>query len=334
MHKNKPKAVREMKILVVDDDPLFTELMRSELSQCGYHNVRIAFSGEEALKIVSEAAQPFDCFLLDINMPGMCGVELCTQLRRRPETQGIPIIMVTVLSEVENVDRAFAAGATDYLNKPLNRRELRGRLGMAEGMSKERAARMAMADHTGPEAQFDFEEPIRLETTQSYIDYMAMQNYALKLGAMRMFSRTVLGFRVVNAQEIFELQGGAVFQDAMSDVAEIIVEALGPVAKMLSYAGAGEFVALVQRYPGVNMAELADRLDLQIGALNQMYMGARELPVSLAIGAPVSKGLLSFQSPVDLMDEAIYVTDTPVATVGGLQRRDRRTEGRAANRAA
>ena len=84
--------------------------------------IRVARDGLEALSSV-QASTP-DIILLDIMMPRMSGYQVCEQLKKNPDTRDIPIIMVTALNEVGDVERAVDAGADDFLTKPVNRLEL------------------------------------------------------------------------------------------------------------------------------------------------------------------------------------------------------------------
>ncbi|SHI49961.1 Response regulator receiver domain-containing protein [Shimia gijangensis] len=121
-----------MKILIVDDEPDIQVLLTFFLEAMGHTQVVTASSAFEALKIVESSEIPFDMFMLDIQMPNMSGIELCQVLRAMPEYRFKPILMVTAMSDKKYVDTAFAAGATDYLNKPFDELELKHRLGLAE----------------------------------------------------------------------------------------------------------------------------------------------------------------------------------------------------------
>ena len=107
------------KILVVDDEPGVRGFLRDLLAEEGYEVV-LASDGEEALGL-AELENP-EVILLDINMPGIDGIEVCKRLKAREETRYIPIIIITALD-----DRGFLAyleGADDFINKPFNSMEL------------------------------------------------------------------------------------------------------------------------------------------------------------------------------------------------------------------
>jgi two-component system KDP operon response regulator KdpE len=110
------------RILVVDDDPQIRRVMRVTLTGQSYE-VDDAKSGDAALEKLRE--QRFDLVLLDMNMPGMSGLETCRAIRGQSE---IAIIMLTVRDSEEDKVAALDAGADDYVTKPYNAPELLARI--------------------------------------------------------------------------------------------------------------------------------------------------------------------------------------------------------------
>lgn len=113
-------------ILIVDDTPANLQLLVNLLAVQRYR-IRPVTSGEAALKAV--AVQAPDLVLLDINMPGMNGYEVCRRLKRDPETAHIPIIFISALTEVTEKVNAFSAGGVDYVTKPFQVEEILARVG-------------------------------------------------------------------------------------------------------------------------------------------------------------------------------------------------------------
>jgi two-component system, OmpR family, KDP operon response regulator KdpE len=110
------------KILIVDDAPQVRRVLRTALSAEGY-TIFEAATGEEALESIRSA--PPDAILLDVNMPGIGGLETCREIRR---TLDIPILMLTVRNAERDKVLALDAGADDYVVKPFGMQELLARI--------------------------------------------------------------------------------------------------------------------------------------------------------------------------------------------------------------
>ena len=105
------------RVLIVDDVPANLKLLDAKLT-AEYFGVLMASSGPEALEIAT-SQQP-DIILLDVMMPGMDGFEVCRRLKAAPETEHIPVIMVTALDQPKDRVPGLEAGADDFLTKPVN----------------------------------------------------------------------------------------------------------------------------------------------------------------------------------------------------------------------
>lgn len=111
-----------MKILVADDDRDLLELVAFSLMQSGFQALK-AQDGRAALQMFT--AESPDLLILDINMPGLSGFQVCEEVRR---TSRVPVMMLTVRGEEEDLVRALELGADDYLNKPFSPRTLLARV--------------------------------------------------------------------------------------------------------------------------------------------------------------------------------------------------------------
>jgi two-component system, OmpR family, KDP operon response regulator KdpE len=110
------------RILVVDDEPQITRVLRTSLSSQNY-DVRVANDGETALEIMKDWTP--DLVITDLSMPNMDGLELCRRLRASTQ---IPIIVLSVRGEERTKVQALDAGADDYVTKPFGIEELRARV--------------------------------------------------------------------------------------------------------------------------------------------------------------------------------------------------------------
>lgn len=112
-------------VLLVDDNEQNLELLAAYLEELG-GTIRTAADGMDALKAVA-AAKP-DIMLVDIMMPRMSGYQLCKRIKGDPATRHIPVVMVTALNEVSDVEHATECGADGFLSKPVNKADLLGRV--------------------------------------------------------------------------------------------------------------------------------------------------------------------------------------------------------------
>jgi CheY-like chemotaxis protein len=115
----------ESKILVVDDNEQNLELLVAYLETLGCPVVT-AVDGVDALEKV--AAEKPDLILLDIMMPRMSGFEVCRKIKSDPTTRDTPVIMVTALNELTDIERGVESGTDDFITKPVNRLELTTRV--------------------------------------------------------------------------------------------------------------------------------------------------------------------------------------------------------------
>jgi class 3 adenylate cyclase len=114
-----------VKLLVADDNRDNIDLVLDILSMTG-HDILTAFDGTTALDLAHSTLP--DLILLDVNMPGLSGFEVCERLKGDERTKRIPVIMLTALTDVDSRVKGLAVGADDYLTKPFSPRELLARV--------------------------------------------------------------------------------------------------------------------------------------------------------------------------------------------------------------
>ena len=108
-------------VLVADDDPIQREFASVYLSSPAAEVVTVE-DGAAALAAIRD--HKFDILLLDIDMPRLSGFEVLEALRADPATRDLPVIVITGREDIESIDRAYALGATSFVNKPVNWRLL------------------------------------------------------------------------------------------------------------------------------------------------------------------------------------------------------------------
>jgi diguanylate cyclase (GGDEF)-like protein/PAS domain S-box-containing protein len=103
-------------VLIIDDDPVFSLLASEALQQAGFAT-RIAGDAQQAMRSFEEFKP--DLTLLDVNLPGGNGFEICATLRTLASGRDVPIVMVTGHNDTDSIARAYDAGATDFIHKPV-----------------------------------------------------------------------------------------------------------------------------------------------------------------------------------------------------------------------
>lgn len=135
------EEIKDMLIYVADDDEINLKLVKTVLTQAGFTNMKLFFSGKTMMEDVTH--NPPDLLLLDIMMPGFSGYDVLEWIKQDPLLDYIPIIMITAASLDDNMEplaRSFELGAMDYISKPFSNLELVQRVKSALRMEKQRQA--------------------------------------------------------------------------------------------------------------------------------------------------------------------------------------------------
>ncbi len=149
------------RVLVIDDNPAIQKLVSVNLQARGYA-VTIADTGEDALRLFSPGE--YDLILLDLILPGLGGIEVCTQFRQQGD---VPIIVLSAREDEELKVRALDAGADDYVTKPFSHKEL-----LARVRAVMRRARPSGSDNLSEIRIKDF--TIDLQSRRAFVDGVDM----------------------------------------------------------------------------------------------------------------------------------------------------------------
>jgi diguanylate cyclase (GGDEF)-like protein len=130
-------------VLIVDDSSTTRHSLRALLEGKGYRDVLSVSSGEEALGLLGQGGAsangpPVDVIIMDVEMPGLDGIETCRRLKGTPHLRDLPVLIVTGNPQEETLAAAFAAGASDFLAKPVQVTELLARLRSALHLKRDR----------------------------------------------------------------------------------------------------------------------------------------------------------------------------------------------------
>jgi len=298
-----------MRILAVDDDPVFLMVLQQVLGSIGHRDLTFASSGSEAMELLRNPRNKFDCLLLDIEMPGMNGIELCRRVRAMASHQNLPVVMITAMKSIEFVEPAFRAGANDYVHKPIDELEMQTRLRMMGDLVEERRRRFSAEDRLStdfglPVLDISFDAPFRLTEAGSVIDWLALENYALTLGRLRLSGRNVIAFRVTNAQAIYASTDAIGYVDTMANVASVIDHVLRSGSHLIAFAGQGEFVAMISQRADLDPMLLQDEIEIAMERYALMHE-TLEIPLPrVQVGEPKRAGLFARTSVKQLFHEA------------------------------
>jgi len=306
-----------MRILAVDDDIVFREIMKAHLDRLGYRDVTFCASGEEALNTVLSTRQPFDCFLCDIDMPGMNGIELVRNIRTTETGKRTPVVMITSMGDQDSIDGAFQAGALDYLSKPVDVNDVRGRMNAVERINRENrrfeSMKAMLRDHNSVEHTVQqFDEALTLDDVDGMMHISAIHNYLETVGRMRLLNHSALCLHIANGERLFNMLTPTAFTDMLGDVAEIAREEINTEHHMMAYAGSGDFVVLLPRITQLDPGELEELLNASI---KQFYANLDEPEVLRPVvtcGPIVRPNLINLGPPKALLDKARSLAQFPL----------------------
>ncbi|MEQ9695209.1 response regulator [Shimia sp. SDUM112013] len=282
-----------MKILAVDDDENIRDLLEASMAAETSHVIKTASSGPEALKMVAAEGSPFDCFLLDIQMPVMNGITLCEKLRRTPGHARVPIIMLTAMSQKKYVDRAFKAGATDYVTKPFDFLELFSRISNAERLAKEqvrakegRSEVAALKRDLERSFAHSLSEPVEISGVESVVGYVTFENYIMQLSRTKLMRSHVFAVKIVNVEKVHRGLSNIAFQQLLTDIATILSRAMSHTDSMITYRGNGVFLCTTNAKSDHSQHSFEMMLNGQMGETVAARFNNEK--VNLSVGEAVS----------------------------------------------
>ncbi len=301
-----------MRILAVDDDEFILELLFEAMNVVGYPDVCTASGGADALKLIKNSKLRYECILLDIQMPEMDGIELCEAIRNIPGYQKIPVIMLTAMSERDYVDRAFAAGATDYVTKPFDILELGTRVKMAERLNLEVSRSQeshrsldALTEVLVNDRRIDLDSTVDVQDVDGFLGYSAFENYVAMLNRGSYFSSSLVSFKVENIRSIHKNCNATGFEFAISDIAEAISDNIYPHGGFFTYAGYGIFVCVYNRVKDPISDEIEIHIRDTIAQMDLVYTGGERLEVNLSISDPINPSVFSKPGSLGVIERAI-----------------------------
>lgn len=280
-----------MKILAVDDDPFIVELIPKIAARIGFSDVATAMSGEEALAAIAGTDSPFDCLLLDASMPGKDGTRLCTHIRSIPAYRKVPILVLTAPGAETVIDRAFRAGATDYVTKPIDSIELDAKMRAAQAIAGAqgdvaRMINMKCADRIEGRL-FDLAEGEMIGGATGLIEYSALKMETLQQSRPGLMSSQVVAVKIVQFDSIFARATCEEFLYALSETADAVIDVLKPYGCTLAYAGSGIFVAVLKKRELESSISVESEIQYLIDQRNLEHDNGDPLDINISIGNPI-----------------------------------------------
>ncbi|MEO6300646.1 MAG: response regulator [Paracoccaceae bacterium] len=299
-----------MRILAVDDEPSILELLKTFLEAGEVHEVVTATSGAQALSIIDAAEYDFDCMLLDIQMPEMNGITLCENIRALPDYFHVPIIMLTAMSQKTYIEKAFSVGATDYVTKPFDFLELRGRLTSAAKImfeynracdNAERARRLLI--DTGMESKPHPDEPLSITDVERVVGYSAFENYVMALSFTKLLFLSAFAVKIVDFKGLHEAVSSREVRSILHTVAQVIVDNLPGQGNLVSYRGNGVFLCINQRNSAIPSAQRVIQMTQALAQRKAMTLGKTDFNV--AVGAEMAMVSISKSGALMALRKAV-----------------------------
>lgn len=292
-----------MKIIAVDDDKIALELLRECLQGAERESVRCETSPIKALREIDATETPYDCILLDIEMPEMSGTTLCAKIRELDRYQNTPILMITRKRSRTAVEQAFAKGATDFITKPFDFLEVQTRIRIAERLVQERQAALdsymaaqnlsiatpqAMRSANSRRLYAVSKEEQLNRNCKNVINLSAFQNYLERIVYTGSTSIDLIALKVRRIHEIFAKSSAEEFVDFLEKISETTALHLRKSTTFLTHAGNGVFLAAFEHDP---LFETEHSRKAILATLNELELPnvlINQLPLDIVIGHPLS----------------------------------------------
>ncbi|WP_375690969.1 PleD family two-component system response regulator [Pseudooceanicola sp. LIPI14-2-Ac024] len=287
-----------MRLLIVDDEPSILELLGVALKALGTYKVKTATSAKQALQMIEGKPREFDAFLLDIQMPEMNGIDLCAEIRSNELYKNAPILMLTAMSQMSYVEKAFEAGATDYVTKPFNFEDLKQRLNTARKLKYSKASgegddNPSMVRSVLYHENTDFEHELDFSKVERFIGKAEFENYVRQMSLSKAPQTCAFALRVANGAEINAQTSSMDFYKTLQRVAQELVTGTHSAGSLLSYMGSGVFICAEHG----NRLTDTDKLERTITAALAKASFNGPAPRSPSANMPRWKALIPVRAP-------------------------------------
>ncbi len=303
-----------MRIMIVDDSETARMLLETILRNAGYNNLVMTNVAQQALDylgVETGAGEDVDCILMDVNMPGIDGIEATRRIKTVERLRDIPVIMVTASEEEANLELAFEAGAIDYIYKPVRQIELKARIGsvlkLKHEMDKRKARERELENLTRTFQELSNLDGLTGVANRRRFDDVFDREWksARRDGAPLAVLMIDIDFFKAYNDRYGHLKG----DQCLTQVAQSLRKALKRPRDFVARYGGEEFVVVLPETNLVGAQRIAESIRERICAL-QLEHAASEVGECVTISVGVSAQLPTAQStPAELLaasDLALY----------------------------
>lgn len=305
------RDVPPMRVLVVDDDQGIVQLLQTALAAIDNYTVSTAASSKQALDQIEASDVPFDCLLLDIQMPETDGIVLLRKIRKLRDYADTPVIMLTAMSDRSYIDDAFVAGATDYITKPFDLIDLRGRMNAARRLLIEKKKSDAsqrqvtlLEEELKKISHFNFDNPLVIEGGDRHLGFSQFNNYVEQLSRRKIFQSRALAIVLQDARTLFDATGCDYFREIVTETALCLKSLTSSLDCMFSYRGSGVFLVILHDTETLRAFPSEENLN---GAIQTMLAKKNNADswVNVVFGEPISMRSLSLSGAISTLNRAI-----------------------------
>ncbi len=311
-----------MSILIVDDTPVNLVLLEDILKQEGYGDIHCVGSAREAFAFLERGGPlgpDVDLILMDVVMPGMDGIEACRQIKAQERLKDIPVVMITVRDDTEALQQSFAAGANDYIIKPVKETELLSRTRSVMRLKREidcRKAREAELLRMTEQLEIinkTLENLINIDSltevaNRRYFDRLLENEWQRAI--RRADSLALLMIDLDDFKAYNDTHGHQKGDQCLRQVASALNEVIKRAGDLVVRYGGEEFAVVLPNTDSEGAMVVAERLRSEIDTLKIPHEHASSgdtLTVSIGIAAGVPKEGDDRRQIVTAAESALYI---------------------------
>lgn len=312
-----------MGILIVDDSLESCMALRKLLEREGYKDINIASSANDAFRLLGvddphRKVPSIDVILMDVMMPEINGLDACRRLREKHELRNIPVLIMTAHSKDEFLESAFAAGAMDYISKPISLTELRVRLRSAMTLKQERDTRIAreqelvqltrqLQDSNEVLQQISILDELTGIANRRHFNMVLVQEW--RRSTREATPLSVVLIDIDHFKRYNDVYGHLQGDQCLKKVALTLGSSLKRSTDLLARFGGEEFVLLLPRTSVRGAGALAETLRTAVEGLHLEHVGCHEtkqVTISIGVATMIPERNATAESLIAAADKALY----------------------------